>query len=446
MEKFIFLDTNIYINARYSFESPHMKKLSELISKDELILLGCSTCIGEVEKHIKTDIENAVRELNKALKKMEFAALRNEEIYKNKLAKMDEKDAINYVIEKFHKFLSENHFKSFSLQEIDVEEVMQDYFEKKAPFEAQKPNEFKDAIMIKALKKYQKELGEKVVVISLDKGFRQAFLDDSNFVVFEKLVDFLQYQQRTDSIQEAFEEYFENDSEYESIQDELYDLLQSIFYAFDEREEFEIVDIEMDDVAYEFNYAEVIGDGSAKAFLTAYFYVRIKCKYLDIGNSYYDKEDDEYIVKSYIESEEIHRFVHDVVLDFSYEVPEEKKTEEDIKYELTFDGVSIDTYDMSIDLSEDGTLFECIDARSVMSEKDRHWFENHVVKCSECGKILGFDDFGSYHDFNGEPICNNCAITNDNGFICPGCGLKNPYERMGNSGQYCVDCEDEYDD
>ena len=440
--KIYFLDTNIYINAGYSFGSMHMKKFSELVSNDGLVLLACSTCIGEVEKHIKTDLESAVKELNKTLKRREFAALRNDDLYKDKLIEMDEIQAIDVVINSFHDFLNQNRAEIFSLQEIDMEEIMQDSFEKKAPFEMQKPNEFKDAIMIKALKNHQKKLNERIIVISSDKGFRKAFLGDDKFLVFEKLVEFLQYQQRTDSIQEAFEKYFENDLEYESIQDQLDDLLQSISYSFDEREEFEVENIEMEDISYEFNYAEVNVDGCAQAFLTAYFYLRMQCKYLDVSNSYYDKEYDEYIVKSYIESEEIHRFEHEIVLDFEYEASEIQEEQ----YELTFIGVDADTYNMFVDLSENDTLFDCIDAKSVMLENDKHWFENNVVRCSECGKILGFNDLDNYHDYNGEPICDGCAVTNENGFICPGCGLKHPYERMGNSGTYCIDCQEEYDD
>lgn len=443
MEKYIFLDTNIYINVGYVFNDSHMKKFSELLLSDGLVLLACSTCIGEVEKHIEKDLENAVKELNKALKRREFAALRNHDLYKNKLIEMNEIQAIDVVINSFHDFLKQNHVEIFSLQEIDIEEIMQDYFEKKAPFETQKPNEFKDAIMIKALKNYQKKLDEKIIVISSDKGFRQAFVGDSNFVVLEKLVDFFQYQQRTDSIQEAFEKYFENNLRYESIKEQLDDLLKSISYSFDEREEFEVVSIEKKDISYKFNYAEVKSDGCAQAFLTVYFYLRMKCKYLDLGNSYYDKEDDEYIVKSYIESEEIHQFEHEIVLDFKYK--ESKIEGEKDQYELTFIEIDADTYDTFVDLSEDDTLFACIGSRSVKQEKDKRWFENNVVRCSECGKILGFSDSDNYHNYNGEPICNGCAVTNEDGFICPACGLKHPYERMGNSGTYCIDCQEEYD-
>lgn len=438
MGKYIFLDANIYINTRYSFENWHMKKFSELIVNDGLILLSCSTCIGEVEKHIKMDLEGAVKELNKVLKRGEFAAIRNEYLYKDRLAKLDEQSTIEFVVQKFHNFLDKNHVECFSLRGIDIEEIMQDYFEMRAPFENQKPNEFKDAIMIKALKKYQKELREKIVVVSLDNGFRQAFSGNNNFIIFEKLVDFIQYQQRTDSIQEAFTEYFANGMECESIQDELDKLIRTIMYSFDEREEFEIIDLENDDIKYEFNYVEVDRDERARVFLTVDFCIRIKSTYLDINSSFYDKAEEEYIVKNYIETEEIHQFEHEIILDFTCKEIERNIELEETKYELMFVGINDNTYDISIDLSEDDTLLRHINSRKVMEREA-------VIRCSECGKILGISDNGCCHNYRGEPICDSCAATDDDGFICSICGLKNPYVRMGNSGQYCIDCEKEYD-
>lgn len=118
MERYIFLDTNIYINAGYSFGSMHMKKFSELVSNDGLVLLACSTCIGEVEKHIKTDLESAVKELNKALKRREFAALRNDNLYKDKLIEMDETQAIDAVINSFHDFLNQNRAEIFHFKKL----------------------------------------------------------------------------------------------------------------------------------------------------------------------------------------------------------------------------------------------------------------------------------------------------------------------------------------
>lgn len=444
MVKYVFLDTNIYISARYSFANPYFKKLSELVAVGNVILLSCSTCTGEVEKHIRNDLGNAIKELNKVLKMSELAAVRNEDLYRERLAKLDAEETANYVINKFRDYLLGNHTKMFSLEGISVEEVMNDYFEQNAPFEKKKPNEFKDAIMIKALKKYQKEINENVAVISNDIGFRQAFSVDNGFIVFEKLADFLQYFQRADEIQVAFEQYFEEDLGYDDMQQELSDWAENACYSYDEREEFEVIQLWIDDITYDLDYTEVTDNGTLQAYMTVYFSTKIQCQYLDLDNSYYDKEDDDYIVKSYIEAVEIHRFECEIIMEFGYlENDAEAENPED-KYEIMFIGISDETDNSSIDLSED-TLWDCLEEQSVMSEKDSLWFENNVVKCSECGKVLGFNDDGNYHDYCGEPLCNECAVTNDKGFICPMCGFKHPYDRMSNSGERCIDCEQEYD-
>lgn len=437
---YVFLDTNIYIGASFSFGNPHLKKLSELVSDGEINLLSCSTCKGEVEKHIKSDLKKAIKDLNKVLKMKEFASLRNEYLYKERLTKMEEDSTIEFVINNFRDFLFKNNATMFSLEGVSIEEIMQDYFEQKAPFEMKKPNEFKDAIMIKALKLYQSKLGEDIVVISADNGFRHAFAGNNNFIAFEKITDFLQYRQRADDVQMAFEKYFYNNSQFEDIQEALADLAKNSNYSFDEREEFEILDIQIDDIKYEFNYAEVKEFGSAKAYLTVYFSVKTWNKYLDLENSYYDKEDNEYIIRSYIKSEEVHQFESEVILDFNYE--EEGAGEE--KYHLAFGGINADMYNLLIDLSED-TLIDCINEINMMSERDMEWFDANVVKCSECEKVLGFDDTGNCHDYNGDPLCYECAVTNEKGFICPICGFKNTYDRMGNSGDRCIRCDDESD-
>ena len=54
MKKFIvFLDSNIYDVANYSFGNPQFSKLSELIYQDHVTLLINSVVEGEVKKHIK---------------------------------------------------------------------------------------------------------------------------------------------------------------------------------------------------------------------------------------------------------------------------------------------------------------------------------------------------------------------------------------------------------
>lgn len=440
MEKYVFLDANVYIGANYSFNNRYFNKLSELISNDELVLLGCSICFGEVEKHIGSDLATAISEFNKALKSRSFASIRYDIEYENKLAKLDTEDVVEHVKKNFRRYLKDNRVDSFSIEGISTEELMQNYFDKKPPFEEKKPNEFKDAIMIMALKRYQSELGETVLIISNDIGFRDAFKDDKEFVLFEKLSDFLSYHQRNDKVQQSFEKYFGENIDEDTIYNELSILAEEINYTMDEREEFQLTKFIIDDIEFRLDYVEIEDEENAQAFIAATFFITIECEYLDIDNSYYDKEDAEYIVKSYIQSKENHQFEKEIRLDFKYQ-----QKEENDNYELSFVKVNTEEFDNSIDLSLEDTFIDCYYEKSVMPKKYKEYFEKYGTKCSECGKFLGFGDEENYHDYNGESLCALCAVTNENGFICSQCGFKYPYWRQGNSGVFCIDCERDYD-
>ncbi len=60
--------------------------------------------------------------------------------------------------------------------------------------------------------------------------------------------------------------------------------------------------------------------------------------------------------------------------------------------------------------------------------------------CVQCGKNIGTVAFGD----DGEMVCDECAVQDSEGEICPSCGRKMPFERMaGNS--FCIDCTNESD-
>lgn len=432
----IFLDTNIYVDSRYSFQNPRMKKLTEYITCNDISILQCSMLIGEVEKHIINDMSNATVEVNKVFKMKELAPIRYESKYEEKFRKLSKEELSDFVIMKFHDFLKMNNEEIFSLDGISVEEITNDYIKMNPPFEATKPKEFKDAIMIKALKKYQQELQKPIIIISNDSGFRKAFLGLEQFIVFENLDDYFKYIQ-DDIICERMEKYFEDNDDHETINNALSELIDEFSYEFDEREEFEVTNSKENEITYYFNYAELKNEDSVQVHITVDIELEIQCKYLDVSNSFYDKEEDEYIIRSYIYAKEIHNIKKEIVVNYSYESVGDG-------VEFTYDNLG-DFDDDVIDLSTDDTLVVCLDETTVMPEEDKEWFENNAVKCCECGKLLGFSDSGNYHTYDGEPLCDNCAVQNEKGFICAGCGYKHPYSRMGNSGQFCVDCEDEYD-
>ena len=180
---YLFVDANIYIGSGYVFNNDFFSAVEKYSLDGEVKLLTCSICSNEVKMHIKADVEEIIREVNKKIKKGIFFALKSDTRYKDSYIRVDEVQAIQSLTSGFENYLSRVEADVFPIEGIGIEELMEDYYHMNPPFEPKKPKEFKDAIMIKALKNYQKYIGEEIHILSDDEGFRTSFLNDKSFIV-----------------------------------------------------------------------------------------------------------------------------------------------------------------------------------------------------------------------------------------------------------------------
>lgn len=102
--------------------------------------------------------------------------------------------------------------------------------------------------------------------------------------------------------------------------------------------------------------------------------------------------------------------------------------------------------DTTTDWDED---FEYSDINIESVEMVEEFYEDddseHDVYCSQCGKKIGYEWEVSNHDHDGNPLCEDCMTTDENGFICAGCGRKCSEDMRAPSGTYCLDCEEKFD-
>lgn len=71
--------------------------------------------------------------------------------------------------------------------------------------------------------------------------------------------------------------------------------------------------------------------------------------------------------------------------------------------------------------------------------------EFDIYYCSECGEKIGYEWEVNQRDNEGNPLCDSCMVTNENGFVCAACGCKYPEQMRGGSGTLCINCEEEHD-
>lgn len=414
----VFLDSNVYIGAHYHLDTDKFSKLRELIKSKDISVIYTSTTIGEVKAHMEQDIDKEVSAYNRLIRKelsvVNFAGLVEQpEISKEKV--------LQTFNEKADEFFSLDGVELLSLNPIDAETLMQDYFSGTPPFETKKPHEFKDAIMVHALKRYQAEIQDVVFIISADDGFRRSFEGLGGFICFKYISELLKYVNRQNIIQSLIDEAIENGDADELIHRFLANLdVERGYYA-----EWECEEHEISDVATEFLYMEQV-DGSIYAIVNGDAEVQARITYRDEDSSYYDKEDRCYYYEKYVTALETHRISFEIALLC-------KISEED---GIKLDGFTIDDPSQltRIDLDED-TFVDAEIEDSVEHE------EPDLVYCSQCGTNIGYA--ASYSTNTGEPLCDRCMKDDEYGFVCPMCGEKYPNDLMTNG--FCPQCAEQYD-
>lgn len=416
----LYLDTNAYIASRYRFSDGNLAKLKELILLGEVVLLYSSATKGEVEEHIRKDVKAAITGYNRTVRK-EMLSLTALEKYS--MSEISEDEAINDVLGAFDDFLGLEGVKCISLNPINAEELMEDYFEQRPPFETKKPYEFKDAIVIKAIKAFQKSQDEKIYVVSDDEGFRKAFDGNDGIVAVKYLTN-------------AFSIHYNNKEYIEFVESaiadgELDSFLSDYFgnYEVDRSYygEWELNDKEIIELETYLLYAEPNKKGCIM-HLSVDVYIDVDITHRDEDTSFYDREEGRYLIENYVQWNEHHRVTIEVSVECGL-VKDEDGT-------LCFDGMSVvkEPNHLVLDLDED-TMIGWDEIDSDYRE------EPDILYCSECGKVLGYR--ADYFDYKGNPLCDHCMQTNSKGEVCPGCGLKYPAEFMING--FCEKCSEKYD-
>ena len=148
MVYYVFLDTNIYEESNFSFRNGKFEKLKELAKTKRIVLLYNEVVYGEVKQHIETNIKNAVREYNNAVKNRGFAPFRNEEEWNNHLSILDENELIEKQWQEWNLFLEECNAIKIPTQGIDVDTILNKYFNKILPFELKRNNGLKKFLII----------------------------------------------------------------------------------------------------------------------------------------------------------------------------------------------------------------------------------------------------------------------------------------------------------
>lgn len=419
----VYLDTNVYIGAQYKFDSGKMVTLKNHVNSGKVTVLYTSATTGEVIKHLENDVASNVSQYNRAIRK-NMLALNEDNVCKIEELKVE--SVVTSVIDKFMNFLNLDGVEEIPLNPLDADKLFDDYFAGNAPFEKKKPYEFKDAIMINAVKNYQKSIKEQICVVSDDEGFRKAFSENSDFVTFRYLGDFFKYCNEKFEEETKITKCIERAIEYGEFDYILKEHLNNYDIWIDYYEQWECNNKEITDICSELLYIEKIKE-KIYAVICSELELLIDINYRDEEMSYYDKEEEKYLFENYVHAKEKHK----IKLETRVYCNIENNSDQEFvlkNFEIVEDNKSFNVIDL-----DDDTLFGREELGTTLDE------ETDLEHCSQCGKVLFYDTM--YQDREGRVICSSCMKSDGNGEICPECGRKIPHEYM--SSGFCQDCVNE---
>lgn len=345
----VFIDTNVFISCKYNLNGNWYFSILKKFIRDGKIKLHIDNIVSqEVEKHIKSDIDNAYAKYKNAYKEIPINLLEISEIKWPSKEVLQEK-----AVSVFKAFLEEVNVQYLDDNKVDLESILKDYFECNPPFEKniQKKYEFPDAIIISKIKQNFNGI-KPLYIISQDKGFRKSFSEDEiyTFVGMNELFDLInRTEEKKDNVYQKISLNIELPAVHKHIVSEIKEKILSENIEIDgldyDRkglvEGYEYDEINISNVYnVEFKLVSVDDINDDSVFLTILCQADINaiCSFTDYANSVWDKEENRYIFLSTGEVEEDHHAEFECSIEFRWA---------DEAGEMKFDLISVD-FDLSL--------------------------------------------------------------------------------------------------
>ena len=285
--KALFIDTSIFDGLAYNFKSTKFGVIRSLGKKFRLKLLIPDPIEREINRHIADRSESAVKSLENTARKAPFLTQLDSWPLKN-----NEKTALVYQLQAHVEKELLDFFDNFEVIKldytgVDINEIMNWYNWKYAPFSDKKKSEFPDAFAVACLNQYHKTSGDNIAVVSSDGDYNLVCQRYKHFLYFPSLTAYAEAVQYEDERIEKIHKILSADDLIirNAISEEFPDLTFLVEANWDG----EVYDIELID----FNEIEyhVIGTGhhnyiisfDAEIFFSAYV------SYWDLETAVYDE-------------------------------------------------------------------------------------------------------------------------------------------------------------
>lgn len=183
----VFIDTEFFVKAGLDFSSKTLQSFKEICNEGELKHVTSTIVVKEVKRKIAEQIKEAISGVTEFRRKARTLRASENQAVKNLFIEFDQREIEDQAIGNFDEFLIKSKSKIVDLKRVDGNEIMEMYWDRKAPFiNEKKKNEFRDAFSLLAVRSALRKQ-EKIYVVSEDADHIKFCEQNAQFVSVDTL-------------------------------------------------------------------------------------------------------------------------------------------------------------------------------------------------------------------------------------------------------------------
>jgi hypothetical protein len=316
------IDSNVFDANKYDLaEDSTLSHLISYVEKQKIKVIMSNIVVNEISKHIQDnayEIAAMVNNLRKDARKMFTENLMKNVGMEYVLTKADRNEMARKAKEGLTGFLDKLDIEILDSSTVDVETIFNDYINFNPPFEnnEKKRKEFPDAFIAAQIRERFKN-GEKLAIVSADKGIKQACGSSTNYMFFCSLGELYDTLNKEEQAYNESVEYIKNLSSIicERIKDVISDndCVDVIGVEYDKDgikdgyDYSETIVEKVSNVSSRIHTIDEISGDQVSATLVCLADVDVDCYYEDYDNAAWDSESKSYFYVETREVKEIHR-------------------------------------------------------------------------------------------------------------------------------------------
>ncbi len=290
----IFLDTNVFESAKFSYSSSTFVNFLQHCRDNDIKLKITDVVKHEVLKRIKSNITESFEKIDK----QNLGVVASSFDIDTNISKLNFIEKLtNKLNEKFNDFLDDNEIEVLN-SNYDIHELTNQYFNQLSPFTEQKKYEFPDAIILLTIKKYIQDYTYKTIItISNDKSFKD-FSEENSIDNFSFISNALDYLNKNPDVA-LVNAYIRQIS---AIKDEICKSIENIkddfiLYSYDSIDFVDVEDIDILEILINDLNITNFNQTDKSILLEANISIQFSCKayYPNPDNIIYDKEEGKYL-------------------------------------------------------------------------------------------------------------------------------------------------------